>query len=169
MPQTLHEAPLTTANARSKLKPGTYWRRIDADVHLGYRKQVRGGRWLVRWYKGNGAYSQETIATADDALGPDGVIRLSFSQAERRARETVEKRHAEAIAKAKAETLAREEPPITVRQAIEEYLADRESKSPSREDKRFRQHDGRSVSPIMFSRLTAASPINRWHNLENKT
>ena len=62
MSKTLVEAPLTTPNARSKLKTGIHWRGIDPDTHLGYRKGVRGGRWVVRWYRGEGDYSQATLA-----------------------------------------------------------------------------------------------------------
>jgi integrase len=140
MAQILHEAPLTTASARSKLAPGTYWRRVDPDVHLGYRKQVRGGRWLVRWYKGKGAYEQVTLATADDAIEADGATTLTFSDAERRARKTVEKRRAEMAAKEKAEVQAADGPLITVRRAIEEYLTERDA----HRDVRFRQHDAQS-------------------------
>src|SRR5262245_39291758 len=115
MPRRLHETPLTTPNARRKLAPGTYWRRVDADVHLGYRKQVRSGRWLVRW-RVNDAYRKETIGTADDALDADGINTMTFDQASRRAGERVEHRRAEAVAHAGGL-------PLTVRRAVEEYLA----------------------------------------------
>jgi len=81
MSQTLKEAPLTTRNARAKLDLGLYWRGVDPDIHLGYRKGKRGGRWLVRWYEGKGVYRQHAIGTADDALDGDGTHTYSFSQA----------------------------------------------------------------------------------------
>lgn len=52
MARTLKEAPVTTPNARLKLTAGLYWRAIDTDIHIGYRKGARAGRWLVRWYRG---------------------------------------------------------------------------------------------------------------------
>src|SRR6476620_6691071 len=112
MSKVLKEAQITTRNARRKLVAGAYWRSIDPDTHLGYRRGARGGRWLVRWYKGAGAYEQETIGTADDALEADGILTLSFDQATRRARELVERKRAQAAAEAAG-------PVITVRLAVE--------------------------------------------------
>ena len=80
MGKRLNEAPVTTKNARSGLAPGLYWRGIDPDVHLGYRKSRRGGGWIVRWRHGAG-YKQAPLATADDALERDGAHVLSYAQA----------------------------------------------------------------------------------------
>ena len=49
MAKTLTETPISTRNARSKLEPGIYFKGIDREVHLGYRKGARGGVWFVRW------------------------------------------------------------------------------------------------------------------------
>ena len=86
MSKVLTEAPLTTRNARAKLATGSHWRAIDPDTHLGYRKGVRGGRWLVRWYQREGGYQQRTLATADDAFDADGSSILDFNQAAAKAR-----------------------------------------------------------------------------------
>ena len=43
MAKTLKETPVTTANARAKLTRGLYWKGIDPEVHLGYRKGQCGG------------------------------------------------------------------------------------------------------------------------------
>ena len=119
MTRTLFEAPLTTANSRSKLKSGLHWRAIDPEIHLGYRKGVRGGRWLVRWYQGGQAYRQATLTTADDAMDADGVSVLDYRQAEKAARELVAKKRADALAEADG-------PALTVRNAVEKYLNFRE-------------------------------------------
>lgn len=60
-----------------------HWRGLDPDIHLGYRKGKRGGRWLVRWYTGDQQYQQGTIGTADDLIAEGN---LSFEEASRIAR-----------------------------------------------------------------------------------
>jgi integrase len=159
MPRTINETPITTPNARRKLGAGEYWRRIDQNVHLGYRRRGRrGGRWVVRWRidrtetaetaaEGTErAYLKKTIGTADDALRADGVIVFTFDQAVRRAGEIVEQWYAEA-AKSKANVEVPEEPPVTVRQAIEEYLKERDKREElvrGINEKRFLQRDARN-------------------------
>jgi len=51
MTKTLIGANVATREQRKRLPMGTHWRGIDPDVHLGYRKQKRGGVWLARWYE----------------------------------------------------------------------------------------------------------------------
>jgi integrase len=122
MSRTINEAALTTPNARRKLASGrTHWRQIDNGVHLGYRRTARAGNWVVRVYLGNGKYQQQPISASDDTLTADGGATLSFAQAEKRARDLVEVRRAEAAAKALG-------PTITVRQAVEEYVAERNAR-----------------------------------------
>ena len=137
MTKTLNEATVSTRNARSRLKPGVHWRSIDPDVHLGYRKGVRAGRWLVRWYKGSGGYGQATLATADDAMAADGSSVLDFGQAALAAR-----RHVEACRKAlKA---AADGPVISVRDAVEEYLLAREARERAQQGHAGLKRDARS-------------------------
>lgn len=124
MAKTLNEAPLTTKNARSKLDRGLHWRGIDPDVHIGYRKGPRGGRWLVRWYLGDNAYEQRTLASADDSLPPNGLETLDYAQAVLRARETVIEARADAKAEKNGSTL-------TVSSAAEEYLVFRSERDTS--------------------------------------
>jgi integrase len=88
MSKTLHETTLSTRAARGRLSEGLHWRSLDRDVHLGYRKGVRTGRWLVRWRTGVG-YKQAPLANADDALDADGKETLSFDQALKGARDHV--------------------------------------------------------------------------------
>jgi integrase len=113
MAQKLVEAELTTRTARRRLPSGLHWRRIDPDVHLGYRRGKRpGGRWLVRWRLKDGRYQQEVIGTADDVLGADGVHAYSFDQASTRARALIQGR--------------RSGKSLSIKQVIDEYVADRE-------------------------------------------
>lgn len=121
MAKTLTEAKFTTRQQRTKLPIGTHWRGIDPDVHLGYRKRKRGGVWLARWYDGN-KYQQRTFATADDELR-EGT--LDFGRAVKAARELVETQRRQMRATA-------EGPLLTVRHAIEHYVAARDARESAR-------------------------------------
>jgi integrase len=59
---------------------------IDTGLHLGYRKGLTGGRWVIRRYLGGEKYAVETIAAADDHSPADGINILDFFQAQRKAR-----------------------------------------------------------------------------------
>ena len=120
MSRILLEAQLTTAAARQRLAKGLHWRSLDADVHLGYRRGIRGGRWLVRW-RTTAGYRQEVIASTDDFIDADNVHCLSFHQASSKAREVVARRRADAIAGVETDHL-------TVRDIVEEYIAEREKR-----------------------------------------
>lgn len=146
MSKTLTESTISTANARSKLKEGVHWRGLNADVHLGYRKGKRGGRWLVRWYKGEQEYQQETLATADDALEADGINCLTFEQAKSRALDTVKDRRAEERALATG-------PAPTVRSAVLTYVTLREARD--RERHAARSGDARA----RLSRHVLTAPL----------
>ena len=113
MSKTISNATITTKAARSRLLAGLHWRSLDRDVHLGFRKGVRTGRWLVRWRVGSG-YQQAALATADDVLSCDGKTTLDFEQACRRARDYVENARLEAAAEAAG-------PAPTVRSAAGAY------------------------------------------------
>src|SRR4051794_21346336 len=84
MARTVRDASLETRTARGRLvasgKP--YYRAIDPGLHLGYRKGKTGGKWVMRWYVGDGDYQVETLATADDTGDADGVAVLDFRQAQ---------------------------------------------------------------------------------------
>ena len=115
MGRAVEEAAVTTRNARSRLSAGLHWRSVGPEVHLGYRKGIRGGRWVVRWRDAEGAYRQETIGAADDAIEADGAATFSFAKADRRARALVEERRADAKA-------AKDGPAPTVKSAAEAYV-----------------------------------------------
>lgn len=134
MSKTLKEAPITTANARSKLPAGLHWRSIDPEVHLGYRKGNRGGVWLVRW-RNRAGYRQQPIGTADDFI-KDGT--LDFNAAVRAARTAV------GVARVKAKAAA-DGPALTVQAAIGAYVASR--------DARHSRRAGRTVRSDAGSRL----------------
>lgn len=135
MAKPLSEAPLTTRNARARLSAGLYWRGIDPQTHLGYRKGKRGGRWLVRWRNGAG-YRQAPIGTADDAIATGT---LDYNAAIRAARAKVEVERAEARVKADG-------PLLTVRSAVETYIAELNA--------RYSRRTGRTVRSDADNRLS---------------
>jgi integrase len=118
MPRQVRDSNLETRTARSRLKAQhkPYFRLIEPGLHLGYRKLTSGpGAWVVRRYKGDGAYSVENLRTthgalvlADDFEEPNGVVVLSFAQAQK------------AAAKDKRATAPG---PYTVADAMEDYFS----------------------------------------------
>jgi len=131
----VRDAKLDTRTAREKLKPSgkPYYRALDPGLHLGYRKGATGGRWVMRWYTGEGVYRVETIGTADDkGDAGDGEVVLDFRQAQARARE----KHVEHTRIAKG--LPAKEGPYTVRGCVDEYLSFLETNRKSARDARYR-------------------------------
>ena len=111
----MKDAKLSSRTARAALPRSAtpYYRAIDPGLHLGYRQSRTGGKWLVRWYTGDGKYKVETIGTADDHVDPDGELVLDFRQAQAKARAV----HDEAVGRGKVAG------PYTVRTAVDEYLS----------------------------------------------
>jgi len=60
-------------------------------LHLGYRKGLRGGKWVLRRYLGGEKYIVESIGTADDHGKANGADILDFFQAQKQARELAAK------------------------------------------------------------------------------
>jgi integrase len=112
MPRTVRERKLDTPAARAKLKPSgkPYWRAIDIGVHLGYRRGLNGGRWVLRRYLGDETYVTKAFAIADDHSPADGLHILDFFQAQRRAREIT------------AQAKAPDAGPLTVAAALDAYF-----------------------------------------------
>jgi len=142
MSKTLQESPLTTPNARKGLPAGNHWRGVSADVHLGYRKGKRAGRWLVRWRLPDGRYKQEGIGAADDGISADGVETLNFEQAKNKAAQVVERER-------QRERDAGKEPIPTVREVIETYTAKRQARAEKQEGARPRDASGRLALHVL--------------------
>jgi integrase len=135
MARTVRDARLETRAAREKLKASgkPYYKALDPGLHLGYRKGVAGGKWVMRWYVGDGAYKVETIAVADDKADVgDGEVVVDFRKAQALARE----RLAEKLRVAKG--LPADGGPYTVRRCIEDYLAFLDANRKSGRDSRYR-------------------------------
>lgn len=114
MTRTVREKPLDNRTARDKLRTSgkPYWRSIDIGLHLGYRKGVRGGRWVMRRYLDDGKYLVETIGTADDNQDADDREILTFHQAQKKIRDLAKKYRTPEPGGAA----------LTVKDAIEAYL-----------------------------------------------
>lgn len=77
---------LKTKDSRARLEPqgAPYWQEIDTGLHLGYRKNQRGGVWVVR-KRVEGKYLKKSIGDADDLQPADGQAVLTYTQARKRA------------------------------------------------------------------------------------
>ena len=138
MAKTLTEAKVTTRNARAQLPAGLHFKGIDPEVHLGYRKNKRGGVWFVRWRNGRG-YRQVSLGVADDELR-EGT--LDYNAAVRNARKTVEAARKEARA-------AADGPAPTVRTAVEAYVAERDKRESERRKRPVRSDANRLARYVL--------------------
>jgi hypothetical protein len=89
------------------------------------------GKWALRRYVGDQAYVVETIGIADDFDDADGVAILNFSQAQRKARHRF---------KQGARDEAGITGPLTVAEAIKDYLDDLEHRGKSTYDAKCRSN-----------------------------
>src|SRR5262245_6071596 len=119
MAKKVREKALDSRAAREKLKSSgkPYYRAIDPELHLGYRKGKNARRWVARIYLGNGQYRVENIGYADDIADPDGEKVLSFWQAQEKAR-----------AMKQAGMIKTDPSHYTVRQAIADYIVSLDGK-----------------------------------------
>jgi integrase len=160
MARTIRDALLDTRTARSRLKARgkPYWRGLEPGLHLGYRRPTTGaGKWVARHYIGTERYEIETIGVADDFSDPDGVVILSFHQAQTLARSRMVARGHAAAGKTK---------PLAVSDAIESYLTYLESKR-SRSGREARYAANAFILPVLGSvEINALTPeqVRAWHS-----
>jgi integrase len=150
--RTLRDNRLDTPTARLSLKVRAkpYWRLLEPELHLGYRRlKGRPGSWIRRRYLDDGKYRHEGIGAADDHGPADGQTILTFKQAQDRAR-------GRPTAKVG---------PYTVRNAVEDYLAWLVAERKSGHDAR-RRADA-LIIPALGDRKCEAlttDDINQWRN-----
>ena len=147
----LRDSRLDTREARAKLKPRgkPYWRLIEGGLHLGYRRlKGRPGTWVVRRYVGEQSYAIETLkgVVADDFGDADGITIMNFAQAQREA------------LKHKPKT-----GPMTVRQAMDQYIAYLADSGKATDDARYRA-DALILPPLGDLEVEALSTerIRQW-------
>ena len=124
MPRTKESGRLGSRTAREDLATQTapYWLVLEKGRALGYRKGIKGGTWIARYYNAAGVPPMifQTLGAADDTSDPDGKMVLSFSQAQAAARKWFETAYHLATGD-RAQTGA-----YTVADAVQDYLADRQ-------------------------------------------
>ena len=158
MARTLRDANLGSREARSRLKVQgrPYWRLIEPGLHLGYRRLAgRPGTWCVRRYVGNQTYTVAALkGIADDYADGDGGTVLSFAQAQQAAL-----RHKPQAAG-----------PLTVRQAVEQYLEHLEGRGSDTYDARVRAEAFiyPALGDVKVENLTTAQ-LRAWHTGLAKT
>jgi integrase len=156
MARSVRDAKLDSRAARERLgargKP--YFRTLDQGLHLGYRR-LKGapGRWVVRYYVGEQSYKLETIATADDLSGANGVDVLDFRQAQDEARRRRDDRVRTAAGVG----------PFTVTDAMAKYIEALAAKGRKTADTQFRANT--MILPSLGSQVVAeltTERIRRW-------
>jgi len=162
MPRAVKDSKLHSRTARDKLAPRgkPYWRALDHELHLGYRKSAQFGRWVARRYLGDQQYATETIGTADDRVAADGISTLDWGQAVAAAREW--------RTKAEREAAGVEDPsaPVTVAEVVNDYLAwTKKHRKPTTAREwayMARAHILPALGKIEIAKLTTAR-LRKWH------
>jgi integrase len=158
MPRALRSAKLETRSARQKLpvsgKP--IYKQIGPGLHLGFRKNKSGGRWVMRQSAGTGQYRVEVIGAADDVLHADGHSVLDFFQACHVVQQRAKNQH---------NATRRDPDAYTVRMCFEDYF---QAMGPRL--KTLKESNSRAqalILPHLGDRLVAkltAEEIRAWHN-----
>ena len=133
MARKVRDASLDSGEARRKLKPRDplYVRLIDRGLHLGYRRpKTLPGTWWARHYLGNGKYKPEFLEIANDTSDADGLKILDYWQAQTKARECMAQRTRDAFGSPGGQ--------LTIKQAIDLYLAFKEGEGRDTTDARCR-------------------------------
>lgn len=144
MARIVRDSSLETraARARLKVRGKPYYRALEPGLHLGYRR-LKGvaGTWVSRRYTGKRIYQVERIGTADDFSDADGTAILSYAQAQKAARKKM------VVAPVPADA-------PTVRQAVETYIATRDTR-----DSKRRGREVRSDAHTRLTRYVLAAPL----------
>jgi integrase len=153
MARTLRDTNLGSREGRTRLRVQgrPYWRLIEPGLHLGYRRLAsRPGSWCVRRYVGNQRYAVEALqGVADDYSDADDKTVLSFAQAQKAA-----------LKKHKPQAAG----PVTVKQALADYLAHLEAQGKDAYDARVRAEAFifPTLGDVKVEALTTAQ-LRAWH------
>lgn len=159
MGRLVRDARLETREARRRLsaRKEPHWRLIIEGVHLGYYKGSNGGMWYAR-VRRDKRYYWEAIATADDTIDANGDTILNYAQAHELA-----KKYADKILKNDDHKEAKA---FTVKNAVEEYLADFKAngkKSLYATETQINAHVLPAFGDTLVSSLTFKQ-LNSWKN-----
>jgi integrase len=161
MPRTSRNPRIINRTVRAKLpvRRDPFWHLIAEGQHIGYRKGVQGGTWIARIYDSANGRRFHSLGMADDTVDADGANVLSFPQAQEAARTWFS-----ALALADAGDLSTG--PYSVRQAMDDYLTDRERTKRQRLDRTrgiIRAHILPSLGDIDLSKLKHGK-VKAWRN-----
>jgi integrase len=165
MARTIVDSNLKDRTARGRLKARRkpYWREIEPNLAVGYRRlkgrkgaPAGAGTWSARHYLGAGSYSIEKIdGVADDFSDANGVTVLDFKLAQDKARALHLQR----------QTASEITGPLTVKAAIElhlEHLAGL-GQNVSNQRHHVRAFILPALGAVEVAKLTAAQ-LRRWHH-----
>ncbi len=148
-----------TVRAKLPIRRDPYWHLIAEGQHIGYRKGVQGGTWIARIYDSANGRRFHSLGVADDTVDADGTHVLSFPQAQEAARTWFS-----ALALADAGDVSTG--PYSVRQAMDDYLADRERIRRKRLDRTrgiIKAHILPSLGNVDLSKLTHGK-VKAWRD-----
>jgi integrase len=155
MARRVASANLESREARRKLKARgrPYYRGIERELHIGYRRNRPGipGSWSGRRYLGEGRYDEKQLGIADDLSEGDGKTVLDYWQAVEVARERMAP---------KPERTG----PYTVEDAVDAYIEFLTHNRRTAYDVRVRMaaHVLPVLGKIELEALTA-DKLRRWH------
>jgi integrase len=115
MARASRSSKLETRTSRVKLKANhePYWIGIGLGLYLGYRKGVKGGSWIARYYV-DGKYRKQKLGKSDDYQNANNIDVLDYFQAQAKAR-----KFANQTAHQSANISLE---PITVAKVVQDYL-----------------------------------------------
>ena len=159
MPRKARDERLDTRTARLGPKPRRepYWRTIQEGRAMGYRRLAGGkaGTWIARHYEPAEGRKYQSLGAADDMLTADGVGTLTWAQAQARAQKWWQSIERDA---------GRVVEPVTVREAMDAYLADyraRGGKAEAAMLTTIKAHILPALGDVEVARLTFAR-IREW-------
>jgi integrase len=159
--RTIRDVKLDTRSARARIGAAkvTHWITLSSGCAIGYRKGVRGGAWVARFIAADRTRQEKKLGTSDDVLEADGVLALSYKQAEAKARAWFQI----AVSKANGESVRSGR--FTVADALKDYISHckrRGLKAVERMEHATRVHILPSLGTIEVDKLTRGR-LERWH------
>jgi integrase len=163
MPRTAENPKITNRTQRTKLAINRepYWHLITEGQHLGYRKLEQGGTWVARYYTREEGRRFQALGSTDDAVPHNGTNVLNFEQALKAANAWI----ANVIHSDGAEVDHKSS--YTVAQAMDDYIADRESakrKAKRRDRLIIEGHIKPTLGRIHLNRLTHGK-VKAWRDV----
>ena len=154
MARQVASANLESRDARRKLKPRgrPYYRAMEREVHIGYRRNRPGipGSWSARRYLGEGRYDEVQLGAADDLNDADGKTVLDYWQAVKATRDS-------------AGIEPERSGPYTVEDAVGDYVEFLKNNRRTGDDVRVRMaaHVSPTLGRIAVAKLTTER-LRKW-------